>query len=178
MYAFSILVSLTAAASASKAFHYTVPTSFKAAAASNCTLPAEFTVTDFTYSTDNANDTLGTVNFKFSDPDTKIEATCQRTPDSTSSGPSSNIYACNNANIAFIYQTTGIAGLTLIEKACPGGSGIQYEASGLVTPDLVCEDAASGTGTICHSKESSIAGDFDSFGPVPPTRGRRLTRRG
>ena len=121
MYAFPVLACLTAAVSASKALHYTVLSSLKATAASNCTLPAEFTVTDFTYYTDKANDTLGAVNFKFSDPDTKIETTCQRTSDSTASGPSKNRYECDNANIAFIYQTTGIAGLTLIEKACPGG---------------------------------------------------------
>ncbi|KAI1423928.1 alpha/beta-hydrolase [Xylaria sp. FL1777] len=165
MYALTILFSLTAVASAFKTLHYTVPSSFKAAA-SNCTLPAEFVVSNFTTFTGKNNDTLSSVYFQFTDPDTKIHTTCQRNSTSTASGPSRNIYGCSNANIAFIYQTTGIAGLTMTEKACPGGSGLQFEASGLVAPDLDCTDTPAGT--ICHAKQTSLQGDFDSFQPVPP----------
>ncbi|KAI0505542.1 hypothetical protein F5B22DRAFT_518933 [Xylaria bambusicola] len=179
MYAFSIFVSLAAAVSASKPLHYTVPSNFKAAVASNCTLPAEFLVTNFTTYADKTNETLSAVSFYFSDPDTKIETICQRNSSSTPSGPSKNIYGCGNANVAFIYQTTGVAGLTLTERACPGGSGLQFEASGLITPDLDCTDTS--TGTTCHSQKTSIQGDFDSFQPIPPgalLRRRRLTRSG
>ncbi|KAI0430655.1 hypothetical protein F5Y09DRAFT_307194 [Xylaria sp. FL1042] len=177
MYALSILFSLTAGASAFQTLHYTVPNAFKAAA-SNCTLPAEFVVTNFTTSTDK-NNTLSTVSFQFNDPDTKVQATCQRNSTSTPSGPSKNIYGCDNVNVSFIYQTSGIAGLTMTERACPGGSTLQFEASGLVTPELDCTDTP--TGTICYSKQTSLQGDFDSFEPVPPkapTRRNRASWRG
>ncbi|KAI0540676.1 alpha/beta-hydrolase [Xylaria digitata] len=165
MYVLTVLFSLVVAASASKPI-YTVPNHLKAVA-SNCTLPAEFVVTNFTTST-NKNGTLDTVCFQFSDPDTEIQTTCQRNSTPTPSGPSKNIYRCDNVNIAFIYQTTGIAGLTLTEKACPGASSPQFEASGLVTPELDCTDIP--TGTICHAEQRSLQGDFDSFQPIPPTR--------
>ncbi|GAW22885.1 hypothetical protein ANO14919_124310 [Xylariales sp. No.14919] len=177
MHAPTALFSLVAVASASKPLRYTVPSSFKAAA-SNCTLPAEFEVTDFTTVT-NKNGTLNTVCFQFSDPDTKIQTICQRNSTSAASGPSKNIYGCDNANIAFIYQTTGVAGLTLTERACPGGSNPQFEASGLVTPGLDCADTPSGT--ICHAEQKSLQGDFDSFQPIPstaPTRGVGRAWRG
>ncbi|KAI0914837.1 hypothetical protein F4823DRAFT_557780 [Ustulina deusta] len=167
-----------AVAAASKALHYTVPNNFKAAA-SNCTLPAEFVVTNFTTYSDKNNGTLGTVCFQFSDPDTKIQTTCQRNSTSTPNGQSKNTYGCGNANIAFIYQTTGIAGLTITERACPGASSLQFEASGLIAPELDCTDTP--TGTICHSKQTSLQGNFDSFQPVPPkapTRRDRATWRG
>ncbi|KAF2964302.1 hypothetical protein GQX73_g9273 [Xylaria multiplex] len=173
MYVLTVLFSLMAAASASKPVRYTVPNYLKAVT-SNCTLPAEFVVTNFTIST-NKNGTLDTVCFQFSDPDTEIRTTCQRNSTSTPSGPSKNIYGCDNANIAFIYQTTGIAGLTLTEKACPGASP-QFEASGLVTPELNCTDIP--TGTICNAEQRSLQGDFDSFQPIPPARRVRGTWRG
>jgi hypothetical protein len=123
MHSIPVLFSLIAAASASKALHYTVPSSFKAAAAaSNCTLPAEFVVTNFTTYTDKQDKSLGTVSFQFSDPDTKIQAKCQRNSTSTGSGPGRNRYGCDNVKIAFIYQTTGIAGLTITERACSSGT--------------------------------------------------------
>ncbi|TGJ85246.1 hypothetical protein E0Z10_g3479 [Xylaria hypoxylon] len=177
MYALTVLFGLMAAASASKPLRYTVPNNFKAVA-SNCTLPAEFVVTNFTTST-NKNGTLDTVCFQFSDPDTEIRTTCQRNSTSVASGPSKNRYGCDNANIAFIYQTTGIAGLTLTERACPGGSSPQFEASGLITPELNCTDTP--TGTICHTEQKSLQGDFNSFQPIPskaPIRRHRGTWRG
>ncbi|KAK5628052.1 hypothetical protein RRF57_003767 [Xylaria bambusicola] len=179
MYALSILVSLAAAVLASKPLYYTVPSNFKAAAARNCTLPAEFLVTNFTTYPDETNKTLSAVYFYFSDPDTKIGTVCQRNASSIPSGPSKNIYGCGNANVAFIYQTTGVAGLTVTERACPGGSGLQFEASGLITPDLDCTDIS--TRTTCHSKKTPIQGDFDSFQPIPPAaplQKHRLTRSG
>ncbi|KAI1113643.1 hypothetical protein F5Y14DRAFT_417350 [Nemania sp. NC0429] len=121
MYAALSLFSLMAAASASKALHYTVPSSFKAVA-KNCSMPADFTVTNFTTYTDTSDNSLNTVNFDFSDLTTQIHTTCQRNSTSTASGPSKNKYACDNADISFIYQTTGVAGLTLTEKACSGGT--------------------------------------------------------
>lgn len=119
MHSVVVLLSLAVAASASKALHYTVPGNFKAAAASNCTMPSEFVVTNFTTYTDKDDDSLNTVSFDFTDPDTAIQTTCRRNSTSTPSGPSKNRYGCSNPDIAFIYQTTGVAGLTLAERACP-----------------------------------------------------------
>ncbi|KAJ2987917.1 hypothetical protein NUW58_g4244 [Xylaria curta] len=165
MRAIPIVFSLAAVASASKALHYTVPSSFKALA-SNCTLPADFVVTNFTTYTDKNDDSLNTVCFDFSDTDTNVHTTCQRNSTSIPSGPSKNKYECDNASVAFIYQTTGIAGLTLTEQACPGGGGPKFEASGLTTPELDCTDTS--TGTLCHARQKSFRGDFDSFEPIPP----------
>ncbi|KAI3329105.1 hypothetical protein HD806DRAFT_272454 [Xylariaceae sp. AK1471] len=160
-----VVFSLMAAVSASKTLHYTVPKIFKAAA-SNCTMPADYVVTNFTTYTDKKDASLNTVCFGFIDTDTHITTTCERNSTSKPSGPSKNRYGCDNANVAFIYQTTGVAGLTLAETACPGGSGPQFEAAGLTTPELDCTDTS--TGTLCHAKQASIEGDFDSFEPVPP----------
>jgi hypothetical protein len=115
-----VVFSLMAAAAASKTLHYTVPKIFKAAA-SNCTMPADYVVTNFTTYTDKKDASLNTVSFGFIDADTHIQTTCQRNSTSTPSGPSKNRYGCDSNNVAFIYQTTGVAGLTLTEKACPGG---------------------------------------------------------
>ncbi|KAJ8127319.1 hypothetical protein O1611_g6317 [Lasiodiplodia mahajangana] len=174
MYSVPILYSVMAVASASKALHYTVPSSFKAAA-SNCTLPAEFVVTNFTTFTDKADNSLNTVCFQYNDPDTKIQTTCHHNSTSTASGPSKNRYTCDNANIAFIYQTTGIAGLTVTERACSSTASSQFEASGLITPELNCTNTS--TGTLCVAKQNSIQGDFDSFQPVPPQAPTRRDQR-
>ncbi|KAI0863187.1 hypothetical protein F4860DRAFT_76433 [Xylaria cubensis] len=173
MHAVPVLFSLAATVSAFKALHYTIPNNFKALA-SNCTLPAEFVVTNFTTYTDKDNDSLNTVCFQFSDPDTKIRTTCQSNSTSTPTGPSKNIYGCDDASIAFIYQTTGIAGLTLTEKACPSAGNPKLEASGLITPELNCTDTS--TGTLCHAKQESIQGDFDSLEPIPPKVPTRRAR--
>ncbi|GAP86144.1 putative brucei -specific protein [Rosellinia necatrix] len=177
MRALPILSGLVAATSASQALHYAVPSSFKAAA-SNCTLPAVYVVTDFTTYTDKEDDNLNTVSFEFSDPDTKINTTCQRNSTSSPGGPSKNRYTCNNDNVAFIYQTTGVAGLTVAERACPN-ENTRFEASGLITPELDCADSAAGT--LCQAKLKSLRGNFSSLQPIPPkapTRRDRLVWRG
>jgi hypothetical protein len=113
------LLSLMATVSALETLHYKFPSSFKAAA-DGCTLPSEFVVINFTTYTDKHNASLNTVSLGFGDPDTNIKTTCRRNSTSLASGPSKNKYGCENANVAFIYQTTGVAGLTLVERACPG----------------------------------------------------------
>ncbi|KAI1811454.1 hypothetical protein GGS20DRAFT_107921 [Poronia punctata] len=178
MLATTILFSLVAAASASKALHYTVPTAFKAVANNNCTLPAEFVVTDFTTYQDKTKGAISTVHFTFLDPDTKIKTTCERNPSSKASGPSRNVYRCDNPYIGFVYQTTGIAGLTLTEVACPGTGPAGFEAAGLVQPKLICEESY--TETVCSATPTK--GVFDSLQPAPPAlhpsiRGIRGSRR-
>ncbi|KAI0401226.1 hypothetical protein F4802DRAFT_601217 [Xylaria palmicola] len=165
MHTIPVLFGLAVAAAASNTLHYTIPNSLKAAT-SNCTLPAEFAVANFTTYTDKEDESLNTVSFEFSDPDTGIRTTCQRDATSTPSGPSKNKYGCDNDNVGFIYQTTGIAGLTITEKACPSGGTPKLEASGLLTPELECADTADGT--LCRAKQDPLQGDFDSLQPIQP----------
>ncbi|KAI1828634.1 hypothetical protein F4861DRAFT_535052 [Xylaria intraflava] len=173
MHVIPVALGLMAATStAAKALHYTIPSSFKAVA-SNCTLPAEFVVANFATYTDNGNGSSNTVSFEFIDAGTNIQTTCCRNSTSKPSGPGGNRYACDDPSIAFIYQTTGIAGLTLVERVCPGQSGPQFETSGLVTPALDCTDTASGK--ICDAKQKSLQGNFSSFEPVPPAAPVRRT---
>ncbi|KAI0203991.1 alpha/beta-hydrolase [Astrocystis sublimbata] len=170
MHVIPALFSLAAVASASKALHYTVPNNFKALA-SNCTLPADFVVSNLTTFTDAKSNSTNTVSFTFSDPDTEIHTTCQRNATSIPSGPGKNKYACDSDGVSFIYQTTGIAGLTVIERACARSGTAKFEASGLVRPELDCTDNA--TGTLCRAKEDSVkalaagAGAFTSPDILP-----------
>ncbi|KAI0548320.1 alpha/beta-hydrolase [Xylaria curta] len=163
MHAVPVLFSLVATVSASKALHYTIPNSFKVLA-SNCTLPAEFVVTNFTTYTDKNDDSLNTVCFQFSDPDTKIRTTCQRNSTSTPSGPSKNIYGCDDATIAFIYQTTGIAGYFPSHSTDIRCSNPRFEASGLITPELDCTDTS--TGTQCHAEQDAASATGALASPV------------
>ncbi|KAI0871436.1 hypothetical protein GGS24DRAFT_471500 [Hypoxylon argillaceum] len=173
MHGIPVLFSLIAAASASSALHYSVPSSFKALS-SNCTLPANFVVANFTTYTAKDNSS-STVTFQFSDPGTKIQTTCQRNSTSKGSGPSRNRYGCSNVNIAFVYQTTKDADLTIAERACSSGTTTPFEAAGFVTPDLDCTDTS--TGTLCRAKQTSLQGNFESFEPVPPEAPTRRDQR-
>lgn len=118
MYA-ATLLGLLAGAATSEALKYDVPTSIKA---TNCPLPANYTVSDFTIYTDTANNTKSATTFSFSDPSTGIETFCSRNSTSKPSATGTNRWPCDNSMVAFIWQTTGIAGLTMIEQACPGRS--------------------------------------------------------
>ncbi|KAI8960911.1 hypothetical protein F5Y11DRAFT_247315 [Daldinia sp. FL1419] len=155
------LLSLLAVPVTSKALKYAVPVSLKA---TDCTFPANYTVSNFTIYTDRFDSAKNSTWFLFDDPSTGINTSCSRNSTSKLSG--SNRWPCDNSNVAFIYQTTGIVGLTLIEAACPGNVP-QFEASGLVRPDLACTNST--VGTTCVAKQSPIAGDFSSFEPAPPT---------
>ncbi|KAI0389033.1 hypothetical protein F5Y17DRAFT_450544 [Xylariaceae sp. FL0594] len=169
---FAVLFGLIATASASRTLNYAVPTSLKAVA-SNCTLPGQFEVTDFTTQKDTTKNTTTTVCFGFFDPDTKIKTTCERNETSVASGPNGNIYKCDNPYISFVYQTTGVAGLTVVEKACPGSGTTGFEAAGLVQPHLDCSNTAANT-AVCHANQTSIHGVFDSLQPSPPSLSRRM----
>ncbi|CAJ2501689.1 Uu.00g045420.m01.CDS01 [Anthostomella pinea] len=171
-----ILLSLMAAAASAattKALHYAVPTTFKAAA-SNCTMPADFAVSSFEIYTDKTDASKNTLEFQYVDADTDLYTMCRKNSTSKVTGSGGNRYPCENPHVFFIYQTTGIAGLTVIEEACPGNSPA-FEASGLVKPELKCTDTYSGT--TCLSEDSPMIGDFDSFEPAPPSSGSRKIRR-
>ncbi|KAI2629032.1 hypothetical protein GGS21DRAFT_492584 [Xylaria nigripes] len=146
--------------SAAKNLRYAIPKEFKAVT-SNCILPANFTVTDFTAYTNKEDASLDRINFEFDDAETNINATCSRDAESKPTGPGGNRYACDNVNISFIYQESG---LTLIEEVCSGQS-TRFEVSGLISADqLVCTDSA--TGTVCDTKRTTLTGHYDSFEPV------------
>ncbi|KAI1500117.1 hypothetical protein F5X99DRAFT_387718 [Biscogniauxia marginata] len=173
MHATTILFSLMAVAVSAKSLKYTVPSSLKAAAASNCTMPAEYMIHNFTTYTDKADSTKNTTSFHFVDPGTNISSHCLSDSSSKPTGAASNRWPCENPNVEFIYQTTGIVGLTIIEIACPG-SKPQFEASDLVDIKLECQDSDSET--TCVQTEKSVDGEFDSLQPTPqspPSRRRR-----
>ena len=112
------LVGLMASAVASTPLKYKMPANLKVAA--DCVTPSEYSVSGFSVYTDRSNQT--TVSFAYADSATGINTRCERNPASkphnTNPGLASR-YACNDANVGFIYQTTGVAGLTVIEAACP-----------------------------------------------------------
>ncbi|KAI5866617.1 alpha/beta-hydrolase [Durotheca rogersii] len=155
------LLSLMAGLASSRALKYTVPMALSAA---DCTFPALYEVADFTIHTGVDNSTASTISFRFADVDTGIDTRCERNSTSKPNIPGSNRWPCDHPDVAFIYQTTGIAGLTMIEAACPG-SVPQFEASGLVRPELACTNST--MGSTCVARQSPIDGDFDSLQPAP-----------
>ncbi|KAI1107528.1 hypothetical protein F4804DRAFT_297264 [Jackrogersella minutella] len=157
------LFSLLAASATSNALKYAVPSNIKVA---GCTYPANYTVSDLTISTDEVDSDKNITSFHFADPGTGIDTLCSRNSTSKPSSVSSNRWPCDNQKVSFIYQTTGIAGLTMVEVACPGSTP-QFEASGLVTPNLTCTNST--TGSTCVAKQSPILGEFDSLQPTPPS---------
>ncbi|KAI1431070.1 hypothetical protein GGR50DRAFT_698355 [Xylaria sp. CBS 124048] len=163
---------IMATTSAAKAVHYTLPKNVKIA--SNCSLPLDFEVSNFVTFKSKADASLDYLHFDFVDQGTNIHTACARNSTSKASGPGENRYTCDNANVAFIYQTTGITGLTLIEKACPGGSPDQYEASGLIQPQLACSNATDAQ--LCFAKQPSTSGVFSSIDAAPPARPGRKAR--
>lgn len=86
-----------------------------------CVLPATYTISNFVTVGDKYNGTHNATSFQFVDTDTGITTSCEQNSTSTSTSPNGGTarYYCDDTNVEFIYQTTGIAGLTLIEKACP-----------------------------------------------------------
>ncbi|OTB06673.1 hypothetical protein M426DRAFT_318731 [Hypoxylon sp. CI-4A] len=159
------MVGLLATSATSKPVKYTIPSNLKLAA-TNCTYPATYTISNFMSSTDNVDATKNTTSFYFADKDTGISTFCTHNSTSTPTSGSSSEWPCDNPSVSFIYQTTGAAGLTMVELACPGNSP-QFEAAGKVQPDLSCTNST--TGSTCVAKQSPITGDFDSFEPAPPT---------
>lgn len=180
------LFGLLAASATSLALKYTVPTSLKATAV-NCVYPANYTISNFSVFTDAADSSKNVTSFSFADVGTGINTTCSHNSTSKPSSVGTNRWPCDNSNVSFIYQTTGIAGLTLIEVACPGRcvhdsrignrshimitnreySTPQFEASGLIKPNLTCTNSTSSS--TCVAKQSPILGEFDSFEPAPPS---------
>ncbi|KAL7629434.1 hypothetical protein AAE478_000954 [Parahypoxylon ruwenzoriense] len=179
------LLSLAAGLASSKTLNYAVPSTLEAVA---CTYPAAYEVANFTMSTEGSNGTISSISFHFTDADTGIDTQCGRNSTSKPSSLGANRWPCDDANVSFIYQMTWITGLNMIEVACPGNtrprsdaeaiplmaddeySVPQFEASGLITPDLTCTNSTSGS--TCVAKQSPIAGEFESLepSPRPPSR--------
>ncbi|KAI0013480.1 hypothetical protein F4779DRAFT_397610 [Xylariaceae sp. FL0662B] len=163
MYAIITLLSLLTGTATAKTLKYAVPASM-AAVANNCVYPADYEVANFTTYTDKVDGSKNTTSFHFTDSDTGIDTSCTSNSTSKPSINGTNRYPCDNPAVAFIYQTTGMAGLTMIETACPGNSS-QFEAAGQVSPKLDCTDSDSGS--TCVAGESPITGDFTSLEPAP-----------
>ncbi|KAI1082761.1 hypothetical protein F5B20DRAFT_530225 [Whalleya microplaca] len=169
MHAIIPLFSLLAGTAASKSLKYAIPATV-AATASNCTYPADFQVANFTTYADKADGSKNTTSFHFTDGETGIDTACGSNSTSKPSINGTNRYPCDNPLVAFIYQTTGMAGLTLVETACPGNVP-QFEAAGLISPELDCTD--SDTGSTCVAKQATITGDFGSLEPAPSSTSSR-----
>ena len=190
MHSIRLVLGLMVGVVTSKTFKYTLPSSVEATA--DCTLPGEFEISDFKVYTDFVDNTKNTTSFHYSDVDTGVDTSCQQnsTSKSTNTGAAQR-WPCDDANVEFIYQTTttGVSGLTLIEKAClercvlPSSlcltsrkthgfvltancSSTSLEASGLVKPDLICTNTTSSS--TCTGKQSPLPGDFTSISPAPP----------
>ncbi|EMR62056.1 hypothetical protein MGN70_005344 [Eutypa lata] len=166
MHSIRLVLGLMVGVVTSKTFKYTLPSSVEATA--DCTLPGEFEISDFKVYTDFVDNTKNTTSFHYSDVDTGVDTSCQQnsTSKSTNTGAAQR-WPCDDANVEFIYQTTttGVSGLTLIEKACLESS-TSLEASGLVKPDLICTNTTSSS--TCTGKQSPLPGDFTSISPAPP----------
>lgn len=111
---------LVAAALASKTLKYAVPIEMQqAVAASGCTLPGEFIITDYRMY-DNVNNTaLDVLSFNLDDNDTGIKTSCKRDASSQPSSAGSATatrWPCDNPVVEFITQDDL---LTIVEKACP-----------------------------------------------------------
>ncbi|RYP49634.1 hypothetical protein DL768_004676 [Monosporascus sp. mg162] len=115
---YSLALGLLAGVATSKTFKYAIPAGIEAT--EGCTLPGEFEISDLTIFTDNLDSTKNVTSFHFTDVDTGIDTFCQWNSTSKSASPgTAQRWPCDNTNVEFIYQTSGIPGLTLIEKACP-----------------------------------------------------------
>ncbi|KAI0482887.1 hypothetical protein GGR56DRAFT_622012 [Xylariaceae sp. FL0804] len=173
MQSFFVLVSLMAALVASKSPYYAVPTKVKLAT-QNCTLPVEFKVIGFQIYTDAQDGSLNQTSFTFVDSDTGINTYCQQNASSVPVGSSSDQFACTNPLVSFVYDTTDVPGLTLIETACPN-TGSSDEASGLLSLDqLALNCSAQAQSKTCKAK-SPLQANFTSLEPAPPTS-RRVRR--
>ncbi|KAI0141068.1 hypothetical protein F4776DRAFT_613895 [Hypoxylon sp. NC0597] len=111
------LFGLLAVPATSEALKYAIPSRL---ATTNCTYPANFTISNFTDYTDRVNNTKNITSFYFADTGTGISTFCSHNSTSKPSPANSNEWLCDNTDVSFIYQKTGIAGLTVIELACPG----------------------------------------------------------
>ncbi|KAK4240037.1 hypothetical protein C8A03DRAFT_13600 [Achaetomium macrosporum] len=134
-----------------------------------CILPEAFVVQDFYIWTPSAgNNSSEVINFDYADNSTSIKTKCHFNATSVNVGPEGLTprYACDNTVVQFIWEDNR---LTMIEKACPENS--QFEASGSVTPHLICSKSAKnstvGEGNACSSTEKSIAAKFTSLQPTP-----------
>ncbi|KAK6189387.1 hypothetical protein LQW54_013313 [Pestalotiopsis sp. IQ-011] len=135
-------------------------------AVTGCTLPAQFTISNFMTFGDKSNGTVELTSFDFADAGTGITTACQQNSTSVSTSPNGGTarYYCDDENVQFIYQTTGIAGLTMIERACTDSdSTSKYEASGDAQFNLTCTTTYEGK--TCRSNGTTTE-DFSSINPV------------
>ena len=118
-----LVLGLMAAAVTSRTLKYAVPEDVQLTA--DCTLPGEFDISDLEISTDTADSAKNTTSFHFVDADTGIDTNCRQGSEAAQPPPSPGAaqrWPCDDDRVEFIYQTTtGVPGLTVIEKTCLGG---------------------------------------------------------
>lgn len=136
----------------------------------DCVLPEAFIIEQFqmwTPATGNNHSAL--INFAYWDSSTDLQTICRlnATSQSVAKPGRAPRYACDNADVEFIWQNTT---LTVIERACPQSQTTsKFEASGAVTPALTCvvtlDNSSVGHGDDCLSKTPFIPANFTSLEP-------------
>ena len=122
-----LVLGLMAAAVSSRTLKYAVPDDLQLA--SDCTLPGVFEISDLEISTDTADAAKNATSFHFVDPDTGIDTNCRQSGEAEEGEDqplptpgAAQRWPCDDDRVEFIYQTsTGVPGLTVLEKTCLGG---------------------------------------------------------
>ncbi|KAH9909417.1 hypothetical protein F4778DRAFT_776565 [Xylariomycetidae sp. FL2044] len=159
-----LALGLLAGIAYSDTLNYAIPSRLEVL--DDCEYPASYEIANFTRYTDDVDGSQNSTSFHFLDSKTEIDTCCQQNSTSKNSIEGTNRWPCDNPDVEFIYQTTNIVGLTVIEKVCPE-TGSSFEASGSSNPVLNC--AVSGSGTRCIAQQSLIQGNFSSLEPIPPS---------
>lgn len=118
-----VLLAAPVANAAMASYMATVPQSIRALVDSDqCDLPAEFSVTGFTGTSEDGGETFESFEFGFSDADTGIDTLCQfnSSSDPIVIGGRTPRFACNDGTVQFIFQD---GSLTMVERACPDDQG-------------------------------------------------------
>ncbi|KAJ0166740.1 hypothetical protein CTA2_6067 [Colletotrichum tanaceti] len=153
---FSLLVIAAPAAQAVVSYMATVPESLMTMVEStDCTLPDDFQIQNFTAESPDGGQTLDSLAFSFNDDSTLLGTLCHLDASSipvAGDGRTAR-YACDDTRVQFIWQNGTI---TVIEKVCPGDDGAaDYEASGTAAVPVVCDGAAgNGTGNAARHRRS------------------------
>ncbi|KXJ95547.1 hypothetical protein Micbo1qcDRAFT_200929 [Microdochium bolleyi] len=170
-------------ASSAQALKHQIPTPMIAAdRVADCPMPDHFHILDFRRNTTKTTDdhhesAFLSASFRFVDLDTGLDTMCVVDDAQTTRRGRRHRVAktkegarlpCEDENVEFILEED--SRLTMVEKACPGGSTMPMEAAGsidILALKLNCVETGA-TETTRTSTERVLAGDFVSLGPPPP----------
>lgn len=119
-----LLASLPSALGA--ALHYSPPPALmsKVMASDDCAFPGSYEIHNFAGQSNDTGSTLGSYDFEFKDPNTKVTTLCHFNSSSepTPSSRPTPRYPCENNDVQFIWETDAKK-LWMIEGICPGSDG-------------------------------------------------------